>query len=120
MQHNSTIAAPATPAISSALSIIRISGPDALQITQKIWQGKPLTEAKPRTAHLGYITDEKHNILDQVVATIFHAPASFTGEDMVEISSHGSPWITRAILRSLVKAGAQTAAPGEIFSTRIS
>jgi tRNA modification GTPase len=51
------------------------------------------------------------------VATIFHAPASFTGEDMVEISSHGSPWITRAILRSLVKAGAQTAAPGE-FSQR--
>ncbi len=113
----STITAPATPSGKGALAIIRLSGQDALQIADSVWKGKSLKEASSHTAHLGYIIDEANNILDQAVATIFRAPNSFTGEDIVEFSLHGSPWILREVNNLLLRRGAEAAAPGE-FSRR--
>lgn len=112
-----TIVAPATAAHSSALGIIRISGPRAIEITDSLWKGKSLLQAPSHTAHLGYIVRPDREIVDQVVATIFRSPASFTGQDTVEISHHGSPWIRRALLELFNEAGARMALPGE-FSQR--
>lgn len=112
-----TIVAPATPSGNGALAILRVSGPDALSIADSVWKGKPLLSCKSHTVHLGYITDESGNILDQAVATIFLAPNSFTGENSVEFSLHGSQWIVREVTNLLLRKGARGAEPGE-FSRR--
>ncbi len=109
----STITALATPAGKGALAIIRLSGPDALHMADSVWKGRSLKEAKTHTVHLGNILDESGNILDQAVATIFRAPNSFTGEDVVEFSLHGSPWIIREVTNLLLRRGAHAAEPGE-------
>lgn len=112
-----TIVAPATPSGKGALAILRISGPDAIKIADSVWQGKSLLSCNSHTAHLGYIKDEDGTILDQTVATIFIAPNSFTGENSVEFSLHGSLWIVREVINLLIRKGARTAEPGE-FSRR--
>ncbi len=112
MKHD-TITAIATPPGTGGIAVIRLSGPDALSILDKVWTGtSPLTFI-PRTAHLGTINDPKDIPVDQTVAIYFKAPASFTGEDTIEISCHGSQFIQRQILHTLVSAGARTAQPGE-------
>lgn len=112
---NNTICAISTPAGTGGIAVIRVSGPDAFTLTQKIWQGKPLAEAESHTAHLGNIIDPERpgQPVDQVVATLFRAPRSFTGENTVEISVHGSKWIQREVLRLLIQAGCTLAEPGE-------
>lgn len=112
-----TIVAPATPSGKGALSILRMSGKDALAIADSVWSGTPLSKCGSHTVHLGYIKDEHGNILDQALATVFVAPNSFTGENSVEFSLHGSPWIIREVINLLLRKGARGAQPGE-FSQR--
>lgn len=112
-----TIAAIATPAGQGGIAVIRVSGRDAFDIVQKIWRGKPLAQCASHTAHLGNILQEDGSVLDQAVITLFRAPSSFTGEDTVEISVHGSRWIQREALNALMRCGARPAGPGE-FSQR--
>lgn len=108
-----TIAAVSTPAGSGGIAVIRMSGPDAIQVLKKIWKGKDPESFESHSSHLGWITDEEGKEIDQTVATLFRAPNSFTGEDLVEISCHGSRWIQQAIVNRLVECGAKGAAPGE-------
>ena len=120
MQHTDserTIAAIATPAGQGGIAVIRVSGRDAFDIVQKMWRGKPLAQCTSHTAHLGNILQEDCSVLDQAVITLFRGPNSFTGEDTVEISVHGSRWIQREALNQLMRCGAKPAGPGE-FSQR--
>lgn len=111
-----TIAAPATAA-GGALSIIRICGAKALSACDRIFRGKhPLTEAEGNTIHYGRIVDDDR-MIDDVLVSVFRAPHSYTGEDSVEISCHGSSYIVSEILRLLLTAGVRMATPGE-FTTR--
>lgn len=91
-----TIAAISTAPGMGAIAIVRMSGPDALPIAMKVWQGPEITQ--PRKAYLGHILDSNGKIIDQVLLTFFAAPNSFTGEDIVEIACHGSTYIQREIL----------------------
>ena len=93
--------------------MIRVSGDDALDIVQQRWQGKPIAEMATHTAHLGHILDSQGELLDEAVLTIFRAPNSFTGEDVVEISCHGSMWIQQQIVSTLIDAGCRAATGGE-------
>ena len=93
--------------------MIRVSGDDALDIVQRRWQGKPLGDMASHTAHLGHIVDSQEELLDEAVLTLFRAPNSFTGEDVVEISCHGSMWIQQQIVATLIDAGCRAATGGE-------
>lgn len=112
---NDTICAISTPPGVGGIAVIRISGPQAIEIAERIWSGTPLTQAKARTLHTGMITDPANNgeMLDQAVAAIFHAPASFTGEDTVELSVHGSRYVQQRLLEILCDNGCRLARPGE-------
>ena len=110
-----TIAALSTPAGMGAISVIRISGPEALQIAGKVFispSGKSLSAAATHTAHFGTVMDGD-SAIDEVIATVFRAPKSFTGEDTVEFSCHGSVFIQQQMLQLLVRRGARMAMAGE-------
>ena len=115
MRSDSTICALATPG-TGALAVIRISGPAAIRIADGIFfpatSGKDLQNQSPNTIHFGTIQDQK-KVIDEVLVSLFKAPHSYTGEDSIEISCHGSPYIQQKILELLVSAGAQPARPGE-------
>ena len=106
-----TITAPATPAGVSALAVVRVSGKDSISIVDKCFS-KNILEADGYTIHYGHIIDGDTRI-DEVLASVFLDPHSYTGEDSVEISGHGSPYITRRIIETLLKNGARMAEPGE-------
>lgn len=108
-----TIAAISTPHGSGGIAVIRLSGPQAFHIANKVWRGADLKKAESHTAHLGEIVNPLGEVIDQGVATVFHAGRSFTGEDTVEFSTHGSPWIQRETVNLLISAGASAAEPGE-------
>lgn len=108
-----TICAVSTPHGMGGIAVIRVSGDNALSIVQQRWQGKPVTEMLSHTAHLGHIIDSQGEILDEAVLTLFRAPNSFTGEDVVEISCHGSMWIQQQIVSTLIDAGCRAATGGE-------
>ena len=112
MNFNTTIAALSTVPGHSAIAVIRLSGKDAFAIGEKIFEGKNLSEQKSHTAHFGRLKfgDE---LIDEVLITIFKAPHSFTVEDVIEISCHGSPFIAQKILEAVIAAGATQAKPGE-------
>lgn len=93
--------------------MIRISGPDAISIVQKAWNGKDLSTVPSHTVHLGQLLADDGSVIDQSVATIFKAPSSFTGENTVELSVHGSVWIQKQVVERLVSLGARPAGPGE-------
>lgn len=114
-ESQSTICAISTPPGVGGIAVIRVSGPEAIEIVDKIWQGKPLAEAKSHTAHLGNLIDPSRDreLLDQAVATLFRAPASFTGENVVELSVHGSRYVQRRLLEVLINSGARLAEAGE-------
>lgn len=111
-----TIAAIATPPGEGAISIIRISGPDAFSVTQKIFT-KPIQSYPTHTAHYGKIVDAQGNAIDSVLLLIMRNPKSYTGEDSIEICCHGGSLITRHVLKRVFEAGARPAKPGE-FSLR--
>ncbi len=107
-----TIVAPAT-APGGALAVVRISGPEALACCDRIFRGRqPLAAAEGYTVHYGRIVDDGRTV-DDVLATVFRAPRSYTGEDAVELSCHGSSYIVGELLRLLREAGCRTAEPGE-------
>ena len=113
-ENNDTICAIATAPGVGGIAVIRISGPKAIEITGSIWKGKKLAEAATHTAHLGNIIDRETNeVLDQGIATVFRAPASFTGEDTVELSVHGSQWIQAQTINLLIRNGCRLAQAGE-------
>ncbi|MEY3420685.1 MAG: tRNA uridine-5-carboxymethylaminomethyl(34) synthesis GTPase MnmE [Bacteroidota bacterium] len=107
-----TIIAPATPQGQSAIAVIRLSGPEAIAITDRIFKGKKLSEADSHTIHYGWIVDDDKEI-DEVLVSVFRAPKTFTAEDSTEISCHGSPHIVQSIINVAIKNGAKTAFPGE-------
>ena len=113
----STIAAIATPIGRGGLGIVRLSGPEAIKLADLIFRataGLKLIEEPGFTVHHGHAVDcTTGQVLDEVLATVFRAPHSYTGEDLVEFSTHGGPVVMRRILASLLNCGAQMAQPGE-------
>lgn len=115
MDTNSTIAAISTPAGMGALAVVRLSGPQATSIADKVFRaksGQPLDLQPHSTVRYGAIVDGQHEV-DEVMVSVFRAPRSFTGQDMVEIACHGSPVIQRQIAQLLLGHGAVPAQPGE-------
>jgi tRNA modification GTPase len=106
------IVALATPPGSSAIAIIRLSGAGVIELTNQVFRGKDLTQQASHTVHFGTIYDQKE-ILDEVLVSIFRTPKSFTREDTVEISCHGSGFIVQRIIQLLILRGARLAKPGE-------
>jgi tRNA modification GTPase len=108
-----TIAAISTPFGEGAIAVLRLSGPKAVEIAGSIFRGKgPISELAARTQHFGSIFDGKRK-LDEVLLTVFRAPQSYTGEDVVEISCHGGVLVSRRVLETLLQNGARSAEPGE-------
>ena len=111
-EHKDTIVALNTAPGVGAIAVIRMSGDDAIAIADKVFIGKKLSRAQSHTLHFGVISAEGNRI-DEVVIGLFKNPRSYTGEDIIEISCHGSPFIQQQILQLLIKSGARMAKPGE-------
>jgi len=113
MPLDDTIAAISTAVGEGAIAILRVSGPEAVDLVARIFRGStPPEKMEPRRSHFGAIYDAT-GVIDQVLLTIFQRPQSYTGEDLVEISCHGGILVTRKILSLLLNAGARSAEPGE-------
>jgi tRNA modification GTPase len=108
-----TIVALATPPGVGAIGVIRLSGVDAIKIADSVFYGKKLEKQATHTIHFGTIRDDDDRILDEVLASLFVAPKSYTRENVVEISTHGSPYIQQQIIQLLLSKGARMAQPGE-------
>ncbi|MBN1541919.1 tRNA uridine-5-carboxymethylaminomethyl(34) synthesis GTPase MnmE [candidate division KSB1 bacterium] len=109
-----TIIAQATPGGFGALAVIRISGPRAFPVADALLQGnKPVSSQESHRVFLSSILDKQDQLVDRVLVTTFRAPRSYTGQDTVEISCHGSPYIVSLVLQAGVEAGARPAEPGE-------
>ena len=117
MIYDHTICAPATQG-SGAIAIIRVSGPESFPIVEKLFHpassGKLLSQQPPNTIHYGTISNGA-KVVDEVLVSLFKAPHSYTGEDSIEISCHGSPYIQQKILELLVAHGAKPAKAGGIY-----
>lgn len=114
-QTEDTICAIAT-AQGGAIGTIRVSGAQAITITDRIFtpaSGKPLAERKPYTLTFGHILSSEGEVIDEVLVSLFRAPHSYTGEDSVEISCHGSSYILQQVMQLLIKNGCRAAGPGE-------
>jgi len=107
-----TIVALATPPGQGAIGIVRLSGSDAIKIADKIFRGKKLAKQASHTLHLGKIASE-NKIIDEALISIFKGPKSYTGEDVIEISCHGSPYVLEQIIDLCLQHGARMAKPGE-------
>lgn len=112
MEINDTIVALATAPGVGAIAVIRLSGKDCIQVVDEVFEGSDLTSKKSHTVHFGYIKDG-NTVIDEVLAAVFVAPNSFTKENSVEISCHGSQYIVNRIIQLLLKHGARLANPGE-------
>ena len=115
MMNNDIICAISTPQGNGAIAVIRLSGDESIALTDKVFQsagGKKLIDQQPNTLHFG-VLKEGDKIIDEVVVSLFKAPRSYTGEDVVEISCHGSVYIQQQILQLLTRKGARLAQPGE-------
>jgi tRNA modification GTPase len=108
-----TIVALATPPGVGAIGVIRLSGVDAIKIADSVFHGKKLEKQATHTIHFGTIRDADDRILDEVLTSLFVAPKSYTRENVVEISTHGSPYIQQQIIQLLLAKGARMAQPGE-------
>jgi tRNA modification GTPase len=107
-----TIVAMATPPGIGAIAVIRLSGNKSFEIINRIFPGKDVTAQASHTLHVGFLKDDD-KILDEVVLSLFKGPKSYTGEDVIEISAHGSPFIQQQIIDTCIKYGARLAKPGE-------
>ncbi len=112
LQNEDTIIALATPQGVGAIGVIRLSGNDSIKLVNTVFKGKNLEEESSHTIHFGTIRD-KDKILDEVLVSLFVAPKSFTKENVVEISCHGSNFIIRQIIQLFIRKGARPAKPGE-------
>ena len=110
---NRTIAAIATPQGFGGISVIRISGSDAVAVADKVFCGKKLCDVPSHTVHYGFIKNKDGETVDEVLATVMLAPRTFTREDTVEISCHGGTVTTHEVLKTIIEAGAYMAEPGE-------
>ena len=108
-----TICAISTPAGTGGIAVIRISGSKAIETVMKSWRGADLRKAATHTAHFGTIVYPDGETLDEVVATVFRCPHSFTGEDTVELSCHGSQWIQSQLVAQMISNGCRAAKGGE-------
>ena len=115
IRNDDTICAPATVPGTGAISVIRVSGPDALSITDKVVRCRKgsISEAAGYTIRFGTVHDAAGAVLDEVLVSVFHAPHSYTGENSVEISCHASSYIVSSLMNLLYDAGARAAEPGE-------
>src|SRR5437762_3449200 len=114
MTVSDTIAAISTPPGEGAIALVRVSGANAIEVADQIFHGKELpSEFEPRVQHLGEIFGPEDQLVDQVVLSIHHAPASYTGEDLIEISCHGGTLVSAKVLEACLRAGARPARPGE-------
>jgi tRNA modification GTPase len=111
------IVAIATPTGEGAIGIVRLSGGDCIALVDNFFPARTLVQSEARKAWFGILADEEGRAIDEVVTTLYRAPASYTGEDSVEISCHGSPFILSRVVQLCLDAGARMAAPGE-FSQR--
>ncbi len=109
---NDTIVALATPPGTGAIGVIRLTGNRAIDITNKLFPSKDLAIQSSHTLHVGYLKDEGE-ILDEVVISLYKNPTSYTGEDVVEISCHGSAFVQGQVIQSIIRKGARLAKPGE-------
>ena len=115
-----TIAAIATALSNSGIAIIRVSGENSISIVDRVFEsksGKKLSDVDSHTLHYGHIIDNEENIIDEVLVSVMKAPHSYTGEDVVEVNTHGGIVITKKVLEIILSAGAVMAEPGE-FSRR--
>ena len=108
-----TIAAVSTPQGRGGIAVVRLSGPDAISILQRCWRGADPSGFASHTLHLGWLVDARGEDIDQVVCAYYKGPRSYTGEDVVELSCHGSPWLQQAVVSRLIDCGARAALPGE-------
>lgn len=109
-----TIVAIATPPGRSGLGVVRLSGPDANDVAHRIlWRQRPLEPRRATLTRVGFSAEERHQPIDQVVATYFPAPGSYTGDEVVELSAHGNPVVLKTIVSAAIDAGARLAEPGE-------
>lgn len=116
MNDEKTIAGIATSASLSSISVIRLSGEDALAVTDRIFRGinaRPLLDIRPFSIRYGHILNTDGSVIDEVLVSYFKAPKSYTGEDVVEISCHGGPLPVRRILERILEHGVRLAQPGE-------
>lgn len=109
---NDTIIALATPPGVGAIGVVRISGKQAFEIINKLFPSKNLRQQPSHTLHVGYLQNNGE-MIDQAVISLYKAPHSYTGEDVIEISCHGSPFIHQQILDACIEKGARLAKPGE-------
>ncbi len=112
-QSDNTIVALSTPPGSGAIGVIRLSGNKAIEITNRFFLGANLEKAIGYTVHYGKLFDENKNIIDEILVTIFKTPKSYTGENLVEISCHGSSYIINEIIRLFLRNGVKLAQAGE-------
>jgi tRNA modification GTPase len=110
--HDDTIVAIATAPGIGAIAVIRLSGRDAITITDKLFPTKDLSAQPGHTLHFGVLSLNGH-MIDEVVVSLYRAPRSYTGEEVVEISCHGSPYIQQQIIDACIASGARLAKPGE-------
>jgi tRNA modification GTPase len=114
MTVSDTIAAISTPPGEGAIALVRISGANAIAVADTIFRGKQKpSETASHVQHFGEIVDEQSRLIDQVLLSIHRAPASYTGEDLVEISCHGGTLVSTKVLEACLRAGARAARPGE-------
>src|SRR6185436_12704008 len=107
-----TIVALATPPGVGAIGVIRLSGSRAIDIANDIFPSKDLKQQASHTIHVGVVEDNNKE-LDEAVVSLYKNPRSYTGEDVVEISGHGSPFVLQQIINACIKRGARLAKPGE-------
>lgn len=110
---NDTIVALATPPGEGALAIIRLSGPESISLVNSLYKSKDLSLESSHTLHYGTLYNTSEEILDEVVVSLYRNPRSYTGEDIIEISCHGSAYIIQQILETCIATGARLANPGE-------
>src|SRR5512144_2853573 len=112
-----TIAAISTPVGEGGIGIVRVSGPEALAVAGRVFRaasGKSIERQRSHTVRFGHVIDQDSGeAVDQALATVFRAPHSYTGEDTVEVSTHGGPVPLRRTLALMLRAGARLAEPGE-------
>ncbi|WP_306013889.1 MULTISPECIES: tRNA uridine-5-carboxymethylaminomethyl(34) synthesis GTPase MnmE [unclassified Allomuricauda] len=115
MSYTDNIVALATPSGTGAIAVIRVSGPDAITLMDPLFKsvkGKKLVHQKSHTIHLGHIMDDG-KVLDEVLVSLFKGPHSYTGENVVEISCHGSPYIQQQVIQLILRNGCRSASAGE-------
>jgi len=108
-----TIIALSTPPGSGAIGVIRLSGPDTIKVVDEVFYGRNLSKVEGNTVHFGKIKDENDKMIDECLATVFKAPRSYTKEDVIEISCHGSSYIIEQIIQLFLRKGVRMAERGE-------